>query len=146
MHQAARSLLALAIVLGLPACAGTANTSATVAQASPDNAAIAIAFAGHRSRIEVTALGRIVRVLTDEASEAGTHQRFILALTGPTQTVLVTNNVSIGRRVPIAVGDTVLVHGEYVWNTEGGLVHFTHHDPQRTHEGGWIERDGIRYE
>ena len=86
------------------------------------------------------------RGLTDETSETGTHQRLILDLDGSTQTLLVTNNVSIGKRVPAAVGDHLLVHGEYVWNEQGGLVHFTHHDPQGSHEGGWIDRLGVRYQ
>jgi len=67
-------------------------------------------------------------------------------LASATQTVLIDNNVSIGRRVPVAPGDAVIVHGEYVWNAQGGLVHFTHHDPAHTHEDGWIERTGTRYD
>jgi len=43
-------------------------------------------------------------------------------------------------------GDSVIVHGEYVWNDEGGLIHFTHHDPAPAHEGGWIELRGVRYQ
>lgn len=38
------------------------------------------------------------------------------------------------------------MHGEYVWNSKGGLIHFTHHDPQRTHEGGYIEDNGTTYQ
>jgi len=26
------------------------------------------------------------------------------------------------------------------------LMHFTHHDADRSHEGGWIEHAGVRYE
>jgi hypothetical protein len=59
--------------------------------------------------------------------------------------VLVTNNIDVGKRVPLAVGDDVVVHGEYVWNDEGGLIHFTHHDADRSHEDGWIEWKGVRY-
>ncbi len=111
-----------------------------------DNAAIARAFADHRSPLEVTAQGQVERVLSDETSDTGTHQRFIVKLDGATQTVLVTNNVSVGTRVPVAVGDSVVVHGEYIWNDQGGLVHFTHHDPDGSHASGWIERQGVRYQ
>lgn len=90
--------------------------------------------------------GSVDRLLSDESSDTGLHQRFILKVAGSAQTLLITNNVSIGRRVPVAPGDSVVVHGEYVWNAEGGLVHFTHHDPEHTHEGGWIERQGVRYD
>ena len=114
--------------------------------ASPDNAAIARAFAEHRSSVEVTAEATVTRVLADESGPSGVHQRFIVRLSGSTQTLEIDNNASIGRRVPIAAGEDLLIHGEYVWNAEGGLIHFTHHDPQHTHEGGWIEVRGTRYE
>ena len=134
-------LVLFAFTIWLAACAATAGPATT-----PDNAAVASAFAGHRSNLEVTASGAVEQLLSDETSETGTHQRFILRLEGVTQTLLITNNVSIGRRVPVVVGDAIVVHGEYVWNDQGGLVHFTHHDPQRSHEGGWIERQGVRYD
>ncbi len=137
---AALLLFALALVI---ACSGPASASAAP---SADNAAIAADFAAHRTNVEVTAHGSVERLLSDESSDTGLHQRFILKLTGSTQTLLITNNVSIGKRVPVVVGDDVVVHGEYVWNDQGGLVHFTHHDPQHTHPDGWIERQGIRYD
>jgi hypothetical protein len=102
-------------------------------------------FAEHRSNVEVTVDGTVTRILTDDAGTSGTHQRFIVQVAGATQTLLIDNNVDIGKRVPVAVGDRLTVHGEYVWNAEGGLVHFTHHDPQHTHEDGWIELRGVRY-
>jgi hypothetical protein len=103
------------------------------------------AYAQHLSNIEVTAQGSVTRLLADETGPAGTHQRFIVRMSGSTQTLLVDNNVNIGKRVPLAVGDDVVLHGEYVWNEQGGLVHFTHHDPAHTHEDGWIEVRGVRY-
>ena len=60
--------------------------------------------------------------------------------------MLVDNNVTIGRRAPVAPNDNVIVHGEYVWNDQGGLIHFTHHGPAPGHEGGWIELNGVRYQ
>jgi hypothetical protein len=126
----------VALLLATSACGTTAS----------GNAAIQSDFAGHRSNVEVTADGQVTRLLTDEPGPDGTHQRFIVELGGLTQTVLVDNNVDIGRRAVLAVGDAVTVHGEYVWNAQGGLIHFTHHDPAHTHEGGWIEVKGVRYE
>ncbi|HSW95699.1 MAG TPA: DUF3465 domain-containing protein, partial [Patescibacteria group bacterium] len=76
----------------------------------------------------------------------GRHQRFIIRLAGATQTVLIDNNVDVGQRVPVAPSDDVTVHGEYIWNDQGGLIHYTHHDPAPDHEGGWIDRNGVRYQ
>jgi Protein of unknown function (DUF3465) len=109
------------------------------------NAAVERAFNEHRSGIEVTADGLVTRLLADDTGPSGTHQRFIVQVKGSAQTLLIDNNVDIGKRVPVANGDEVIVHGEYVWNDQGGLIHFTHHDPAHTHEDGWVEVKGIRY-
>ena len=119
---------------------------ACVPATTPDNAAVERAYAEKRSTVEVTAQGVVTSVLTDDSGPSGVHQRFIIRLTGSTQTVLVDNNVTIGQRAPVLQGRDVSVHGEYVWNDQGGLIHFTHHDPARTHEGGWIELSGVRYQ
>ncbi|HTJ60360.1 MAG TPA: DUF3465 domain-containing protein [Candidatus Saccharimonadales bacterium] len=120
--------------------------SACSASTTPDNAAIEADYADHRSPVEVTADGTVVSILTDDVGPSGTHQRFIIRLAGAAQTVLVDNNVTIGQRVPVAADQHLVVHGEYVWNSEGGLIHFTHHDPAPAHEGGWIELNGVRYQ
>src|SRR2546423_1773984 len=121
------------------------HSTATYA-AQPDNSAIVADFQNHRSNVEVTADGTVVRLLTDQSGTAGTHERFIVKLLTGAITVEVEHNVSIGARVPVAEGDHVIVHGEYVWNAQGGLIHFTHHDPQGTHEGGYIEDNGKTYD
>lgn len=130
-----RSALAVLVTLSF-ACGPTATGNAAVEQD----------FSQHRSHVEVTATGRVERVLSDASGPSGAHQRFIVTLDGASQTVLIDNNVTIGRRAPVATGDGVTIHGEYVWNAEGGLIHFTHHDPEHAHDGGWIEVRGSRYD
>jgi uncharacterized protein DUF3465 len=127
----------------LTAC-GAPNSAAS--SASPDDAAIAADFANHRSQVEVTADGVIIRTFADRSSSTGVHEQFIIRLTSQNLTVEIEHNISIGKRVPVAQGDHVLVHGEYIWNSEGGLIHFTHHDPQGTHESGYIVDNGTTYD
>jgi hypothetical protein len=123
----------------------SAVLTSSCAAAVTGNAAVERAYAQHLSSLEVTAEGAVTRLLSDDTGPSGTHQRFIVQLAGSTQTLLIDNNVDIGKRVPVAAGDGVVVHGEYVWNDQGGLIHFTHHDPAHTHEDGWIELRGMRY-
>jgi Protein of unknown function (DUF3465) len=94
----------------------------------------------------VTADGKVVRLLPDRTSSTGSHEQFIIKLSSQDLTVEIEHNISIGTRVPVAIGDHVIVHGEYVWNARGGLIHFTHHDPQATHEGGYIRDNGSTYD
>ena len=54
--------------------------------------------------------------------------------------------IDLAKRVPVERGDTIEFRGEYEWNEKGGVVHWTHHDPQDRHDHGWIEFEGRRYQ
>ena len=43
-------------------------------------------------------------------------------------------------------GVEVAFHGVYEWNDKGGVVHWTHHDPQGQHEAGWVRHRGRTYQ
>lgn len=104
-----------------------------------------IAFKNHKSDVVVTAEGTIEKLLPDDTA-GDRHQRFIIRLPSGL-TLLVTHNIDIAPRVPgLTVGATVKLHGEYVWNDKGGLVHWTHKDHRGNHEAGWIEYKGKRYD
>ena len=123
-------------------CGAGATPAATT---KPDNAAIVQDFQNHRSYVEVTADGTVVTIFPDRSSSSGVHEQFVIRLSSGDITVDVEHNISIGKRVPVAMGDSVVVHGEYIWNSKGGLIHFTHHDPQGTHEGGYIKDNNSTY-
>ena len=102
------------------------------------------AFDTHREGFWIEASGRVVRVLADDR-EGSRHQRIIVMLsTG--QTLLIAHNIDIAPRVErIEAGDHLRFRGEYVWNAQGGVIHWTHHDPDGTEIGGWLEHHGRRY-
>ena len=137
-------MLAAVGSLLLTGCGPPGNSPA--GSASPDDAAISADFVNHRSQVEVTADGVVVRIFADRSSSTGVHEQFIIRLTSQNLTVEIEHNITIGKRVPVAEGDHVLVHGEYIWNAEGGLIHFTHHDPEGTHENGYIVDHGTTYD
>lgn len=104
---------------------------------------VAEAFRERRSDVLLETSGRVQRILPDDR-EGSRHQRFIISIDG-TLTVLIAHNIDLAERVPVAVGDSVEVRGEYVWNEKGGVIHWTHRDPAGRHPGGWIRHEGRLY-
>ena len=143
-------LLAALVLSGcglLSATPLSAPPSATVAPSIDPSAdrTLAELFDQHRSGVQVTGAGTVTRILLDD--DAGSrHQRFIVRLASG-QTLLIAHNIDVAPRVePLAVGDSVAFRGIYEWNSEGGLVHWTHHDPDGVHPPGWIEHDGTVFQ
>ena len=101
------------------------------------------AYRAGASDVMMTIDGVVSRVLPDD-NEGSRHQRFVIRVERD-HTVLVSHNIDLARRVPLDVGDRVTVSGEYEWNERGGVIHWTHHDPQGRRDGGWIDHDGKRY-
>ena len=63
------------------------------------------------------------------------------------QTLLVAHNIDLASRIgALREGDRVEFNGEYEWNSQGGVVHWTHHDPQGLHEAGWLKHNGTTYQ
>ena len=120
---------------GAPTGVGSAGVSAA---ATPNgDSALAAAFRDHRSNVEVQGAGTVVRILADDAS-GSRHQRFVLRLASG-QTILIAHDIDIAPRLaPLRLGDGVEFRGEYVYNAQGGLVHWTHHDPSGSHQAGWL--------
>lgn len=111
---------------------------------SGDDDAIGRAFASRTSDIQVEGEGTVIRLLTDDLKQPR-HQRFIVQLASG-QTLLITHNIDIAPRIDgLEIADTVRFNGEYVWNEKGGVIHWTHHDPQGGHVSGWVIHNGKAY-
>ena len=97
----------------------------------------------HRDResnVWVEGGGVVTRILRDDTKRPR-HQRFVVKVgDGPDAfTVLVAHNIDLAPRVPFKKGDAIAFRGEYVWNEQGGVVHWTHRDPKGgKNSGGWI--------
>lgn len=98
-----------------------------------------------RSGQQVKGSGRVVQVLSDD-NEGSRHQRFILEMSSG-RTLLVAHNIDLAPRISsLKNGDTVEFYGEFETNSRGGVIHWTHHDPQGRHVAGWLEHRGQRYQ
>lgn len=102
-------------------------------------------FERRASDVQVQGVGTVLRTLSDD-NEGSRHQRFILELPSG-HTLLVAHNIDLARRIdPLKKGDRVEFFGEYEWNDRGGVIHWTHHDPQGRHVAGWLKHQGRTYQ
>lgn len=100
-------------------------------------------FQQHRSGVQLGADGTVSKLLADDL--AGTrHQKFILTLASG-QTVLIAHNIDVAPKIDsLRQGDHVSVYGQYEWNEQGGVIHWTHEDPR--HPNGWVKHQGQVYQ
>ncbi len=119
------------------------GASSVIHEAS--DAAFDDAFASRRSNLQLEGQGTVVKLLADD-NDGSRHQRFIVRL-GSGRTLLLAHNIDLAKRIDtLRTGDTVSFYGEYEWNAKGGVMHWTHHDPQGRHPGGWIRHNGLTYQ
>jgi Protein of unknown function (DUF3465) len=110
-----------------------------------DDTEIGRAFKTRTSDVQVEGEGIVTRILEDDLA-GSRHQRFIVRLASG-QTVLIVHNIDLAPRIAsLQEGDSIDFYGEYVWNAEGGKVHWTHHDPGGRHVAGWLKHKGQTYQ
>ncbi len=108
-----------------------------------ESGVVEAAYAAKRSGVWVEINGRIKRMLPDD-NEGSRHQRFILELDSG-HTVLVAHNIDLAKRVPVYTDDRIDLRGRFEWNDRGGVIHWTHHDPDGSGPEGWIRAHGKLY-
>jgi hypothetical protein len=132
------------LVLLLCACRPTATPS-DKGVTTYDDSAITRAFENGKSDVEVESEGVVTRVLADDRS-GSRHQRFLVRVASG-RTLLIVHNIDLASRVSgLTAGDTVRFRGEYEWNEKGGVLHWTHRDPNGRRKAGWIKHNGRTYQ
>lgn len=142
---AAAAYFALAPVPATPDRLDAVAPPGVTAVGRSDDAAIARAFANRLGNQQLEGQGTVIKTLADDTN-GSRHQRFIVRLESG-HTLLVSHNIDLAPRIDaLRTGDTVAFYGEYEWNPKGGVIHWTHHDPQGRHPAGWIRHGGRTYQ
>ena len=98
-----------------------------------------------RSGGQTQGSGIVTRILPDD-NDGSRHQRFIIRLDSG-RTLLIAHNIDLAPRIAsLREGDTVAFNGVFETNERGGLIHWTHRDPQGRHEAGWLKHKGQTYQ
>jgi hypothetical protein len=135
---------ALTAICTLAACAAGGGGTA----APPSNAEVYAAWQQQRSPVQVTANGTVVKVLGIRRGRVGSHEGFLVHLSGNDAhnlTIRVEDNVDLTGPIPLRAGDAVEVRGEYIYDPRGGVVHYTHRDPRGRHPTGYVRVNGRTY-
>jgi len=118
-------------------------TETTLASNGVDT--IKAAYEQRRSNVQVQGSGRVKAILRDD-NDGSRHQKFILVLKNGLS-ILVAHNIDLAPKISnLRKGDVVEFYGEYEYNPKGGVLHWTHRDPQNRHESGWLKHDGQIYQ
>jgi hypothetical protein len=142
---AAAAYFSLAPVPATPDRLDAAAQSSAAADVRSGDAAVARAFANRLGNQQLEGQGTVIKMLADDTN-GSRHQRFIVRLESG-HTLLVSHNIDLAPRIDaLRTGDTVAFYGEYEWNPKGGVIHWTHHDPQGRHPAGWIRHGGRTYQ
>jgi len=103
------------------------------------------AYTQKQSNVQLEMTGFISKLLPDD-DEGTRHQKFIVK-TASGLTVLVAHNIDLAPRIStLQKGKSITLYGEYEWSQRGGILHWTHHDPNGRHPDGWIDYQGRRYQ
>jgi uncharacterized protein YjdB len=103
------------------------------------------AFSKKKSNVQVDGSGILLRLLKDD-THGLRHQKILLRLNSG-ETILIAHNIDLSPRIDaLKKGDTLAFYGEYEYNAKGGVVHWTHHDPQKRHVDGWLKHNGKTYQ
>jgi hypothetical protein len=138
-------LLAVAYLGGMQGLLKPTQQAGVPSATADSDQVLADAFNRHARNVLVQGAGTVVRILPDD-TEGTEHQKFILQLASG-QELLVAHNTDLADRVnDLRKGDTVEFRGEYEWNPQGGVLHWTHHDPEHRHADGWLKHNGRVYQ
>lgn len=111
---------------------------------SADTRIIEKAFQEHKSDLLVEGTGTIVSILKDD-TVGSRHQRIIIELASG-HSLLIAHNIDLTNRVDEPRrGSKISFKGEYEWNERGGVIHWTHRDPDGDHPAGWLLYEGEKY-
>ncbi|MFW5444239.1 MAG: DUF3465 domain-containing protein [Methylococcaceae bacterium] len=121
-----------------------ASLSSDLPNAQLTGSTVQSAYNNKQSDIQVQGTGIVSRILADD-NKGSRHQKFILKFNN--LSLLIAHNIDLAPKInSLNTGDSVEFYGEYEWNTKGGIVHWTHHDPAGRHVNGWLKHKSKTYQ
>lgn len=116
------------------------NANSILASNTPDYALLkALNERKQVSFIEGSEL-KVVKLLPDDTSGLR-HQKWTVKLSDG-RTLQAIYNLDMCERVPVKLGDSVAMGGQFIWTKQGGILHWLHRDPKRLRPDGYVHLNG----
>lgn len=109
-----------------------------------DDAQIVAAVQSKRRLNFVEGSGMVVVKLLPDDTNGLEHQKWVVRLSNGAEMQAV-YNTDMCERVPLKVGDTVAMGGQFIWTNQGALLHWLHFDPKQHRPDGYVELNGKVY-
>ena len=136
--------LLIVVVFALLGYIQNSDTPKINSQKALSSISIEEAFKNKQSDLQVNGVGVVIKTLKDD-TKGHKHQRFLLRLPSA-HTILIAHNIDLAPKIELLKkGDSVEFYGEYEYNKKGGVVHWTHHDPNKRHIDGWLKHNNKIY-
>ncbi len=120
----ARVSMKILILIAALMVAAYLGVTSTVRVPEAGDEVLASLFSERRSSVQVQGSGVVTKLLPDD-NDGNRHQRFIVKLSSG-QTLLIAHNIDQAERIEgLKPGDRVEFSGEYEWNHQGGVIHWT---------------------
>jgi hypothetical protein len=78
----------------------------------------------------------VTNILPDD-TQGLPHQKWEAQLSDGS-IITVVYNSNMGERIPVEEGMTFSVGGQFIWTTDGGLIHWVHADPKKKRPDGFV--------
>ena len=111
---------------------------------STQNTQVEQAYLNKQQSVQILGKGTVIKLLPDDL-DGSRHQKFIVKVSN-NLTILIAHNIDLAPKIKtLQKGDKITFAGEYEYNDKGGVVHWTHHDPRKQHQDGWLKHGGKTY-
>lgn len=109
-----------------------------------DDAALVSAVSSRHNEFYIEAANLVVTNILPDDTSGLPHQKWQARLSNGS-VITVVYNSDMGERVPVQIGSTFGVGGQFIWTGNSGLVHWVHDDPRKIRPDGYVYFNGVVY-
>lgn len=140
------NILGLALVLTSSLSFADSEQNSVVAHPGEIHGDIEIreAVSSRQNQFYVEGAELVVTNILPDDTNGLPHQKWEARLSDG-RIIMVVYNSNMGDRIPVEIGATFSVGGQFIWTPDGGLVHWVHADPKHKRPDGYVMFDGVVY-